>query len=150
LLLGGREEEREHDDRGATDRHRRRDVPEGDPVEQRLEVVERIGGNAAATDLSLAPRIVGVQAHERRHVERDRKAGLAMLGQEAVPGVRLRRRAVAGELAHRPEPAPVHRGVGAAGEREGARFSELLVRLPTVEVARPDDRRDRLTGQGSV
>ncbi len=97
LLLGGREEEREHDDRRTADRHRRRDVAERDPVEQRLEVVEGIRGDAAAADLALAPRIVGVQAHERRHVERDREAASGRArsgsgsGRSSPPACRTRR-----------------------------------------------------------
>ena len=70
-------------------------------------------------------RVVGVQTEQGRHVEATRQAGLAVVDQEPVPRVRLRRRAVAGELAHRPEPAAVHRRVGAARERVGAGLTEL-------------------------
>ena len=91
-------------------------------------------GDAAPADLALAARVVGVEAHQRRHVERDRQPALSVLEQEPVPRVRLRRRAEAGELPHRPERAPVHRGVDAARERERARRAQPLGGVPAVEV----------------
>ena len=142
LTLRGREEERERDDGGATDRHRGRDVAERDPIEQGLEVVEGVGGDAAAADLALAPRVVGVQPHQRGHVEGHREPRLPVVDQEPVARVRLGRRAVAGELAHRPDPAAVHARVGAARERIDAGLPELRVGIPVVEVVGTDDRRN--------
>jgi hypothetical protein len=48
---------------------------------------------------------------------------------EQVPEalVRLLGGAEAGELPHRPQPAAVHRGINAAGERERARVAEVAV-----------------------
>ena len=48
------QEERERDDGRPADRHRGGDVAERDAVEQRLEVLERVGRDAAAPDLALA------------------------------------------------------------------------------------------------
>ena len=67
------------------------------------------------------------RAHERRHIERRRKPGLAVLEQVAEARVRLLGRAESGELAHRPEPAPVHRLVHAAGEGVRAGIAEVAV-----------------------
>ena len=74
-------------------------------------------GDAAATDLALGARVVGVEAHQRRHVERDRQAALAVLEQEPVSRVRLGGRSEPGELPHRPQPPAVHRRVHAPRER---------------------------------
>ena len=65
--------------------------------------------------------MVGVVAHQGREIERDREPGLSALEQELVALVGVLGGAEAGELAHGPEPAAVHRGVDAAGERELAR-----------------------------
>ena len=74
-------------------------------------------------DLAERARVVGVVAHQRRHVERRREAGLPVVEQVAEARVRLLRRPEAGELAHRPEPAAVHRRVDAARERDTRRAS---------------------------
>src|SRR6266516_1270192 len=50
-----------------------------------------------------------------------------MLEEVAEACVRLLRRAEAGELAHRPEPAAVHRRVDAARKRIGARPAEIAL-----------------------
>ena len=63
-------------------------------------------------------RMVGVVAHQRRHVERGREAGLAVVEQVAEALVRLLGGAEAGELPHRPELAAVHRRIDAARERD--------------------------------
>ncbi len=55
-----------------------------------------------------AARIVGVVAHDGGHVEGHGEAGLAPLEQELVALVGVLGGAEAGELAHRPEAAPVH------------------------------------------
>ena len=65
--------------------------------------------------------MIGVVAHQRRHVERRRQARLAMVEQVAKPLVGLLRGAESRELAHRPQPAAVHRAVHAARVRKLAR-----------------------------
>ena len=44
--------------------------PRSMPCEQRLHVVERVDRDALAADLAQRLRVVGVVAHQRRHVER--------------------------------------------------------------------------------
>ncbi len=118
--FGGGDVEGEHDRGGSVDRHRHRYLAEVDAAEQRLHVVERVDRDALAADLAERARVVGVVAHQRGHVEGGGEAGLAVLEQVAEALVRLLARAEAGELAHRPQAAAVHRGVDAAGERVGA------------------------------
>ena len=146
-LLGGADVEREQDRRRRGDRHRRRDVPERDAVEEEPHVVERVDRDALAPDLAERAGVVGVVAHQRRHVEGDRETGLAVVDEEPEPLVRLARRAEAGELAHRPEAAAVHRLVGPArvGERAGVAEVPLVVDLRDVEgrVQPPRFRRGR-------
>ena len=127
LLLADAGVEREQHRRRAVDRHRGRDLAERDPVEERLHVGERVDRHALAPDLAERARVVRVVAHQRRHVERRREARLAVLEQVAEALVRLLRRPEAGELAHRPEPAAVHRRVDAARERIRARPAEVAL-----------------------
>ena len=160
LLLGHADVEREQHRRRAVDRHRGRDLAERDPVEQRLRVGERVDRHALAPDLAERAGVVGVVAHQRRHVEGRREAGLPVLEQVAEALVRLLGRAEAGELPHRPEPAAVHRRVDAARERIGARVAEVAVvveldALRRVErfVLEPGDRAEELAlpfGRGLV
>ena len=123
LLLADADVEREQHRRRRVDRHRGRDLAERDAREERLHVRERVDRDALAADLAERARVIGVVAHQRRHVERGREAGLAVLEQVAEALVRLLGGAEAGELAHRPEPAAVHRRVDAARERIDARDS---------------------------
>jgi len=78
--------------------------------------------------------VVRVVAHQRRHVEGGREAGLSVVEQVAEALVRLRGGAEAGELAHRPQLRAVHRRVDAAGERIDTWIAEvaLVVGLDVV------------------
>jgi hypothetical protein len=127
LLLGDADVEREQHRGRAVDRHRGRDLAEWDALEERLGVGERIDRDAFSPDLAERALVIRVVAHQRRHVEGRREAGLAVLEQVAEALVRLFGGAEAGELPHRPEPASVHRRVDAAGEREDAGVSEVAV-----------------------
>ena len=51
---------------------------EVDAVEQVGHVVERIDGDAEPADFAERARIVAVEAHERRQIERGAEAGLAL------------------------------------------------------------------------
>src|ERR1041384_2207382 len=84
--------------------------------------------------------MIGVVAHQRREVEGDRQPGLAMLEQELVALVGIRRAAEAGELPHRPQLAAIHRGMNAAGKRILARAPELLFDVIAVQVSSVVDR----------
>ena len=121
LPLGRRDVEAEQHRGRAVDRHRGGDLVERDPVEQRLHVGQAGDGDAALAHLALGAGMVGVVAHQGGKVEGDREAGLAPLQQELVALVGVLGGAEAGELPHGPEPAPVHRGVDAAGVGELAR-----------------------------
>ena len=127
LLLGGDHVVGEHDRRGRVDRHRHRHIAERDAGEQRLHVVERVDGHALAADLAQRPRMVGVVAHQRRHVEGRRQAGLPLVEQVAEALVGLLGRPEARELAHRPEAPAVHRRVDAARERIAAGQPDLAL-----------------------
>ena len=59
-------------------------------------------------------------------MECDRKPGLPVVQQVMQTGVRVGCRAEAAELAHRPQPAPVHLGVDAAGVGRFTRITEIL------------------------
>ncbi len=125
--LGGGDVEGEHDRRGRVDRHRDADRAEVDAAEQRLHVIQRVHSHTLTSYLSESARVVGVVTHQRRHVERRREAGLTVVEQVAEALVRLLARAEAGELAHRPEPPAVHRGVDAARERVLAGAADRIV-----------------------
>ena len=122
--------EREQDDRRRVDRHRRRHAVERDAVEELRHVLDRVDRDADAADLARGQRVVGVVAHLRRQVEGDAQAADALREQVAVAPVRLGGGAEPGVLPHRPEPAAVHRRLDAAGEREGARETEIDRRIP--------------------
>ena len=95
--------------------------------------------------------MVGVVAHQRRHVERGREPRLAVLEQITEALVRLRRGAEARELAHRPELAAIHRRIDTARERMHTRIAEVAVVVDLDRVRRrqrlvlqPRDRREEL------
>ena len=96
-------------------------APRSMPSYRRRTVVGRGDRDALAADLALRQRVVGVVAHQRRHVEGRREARLALREQVAEAGVRVLRRAEAGEHAHRPEARAVHLGVEPARVRVLAR-----------------------------
>ena len=122
--LGGDDEVGEHDRGGGVDRHRHRHVAEVDAGEERLHVVERVDRDALAPDLAERARVIGVVAHQRGHVEGGGEPGLAVVEQVVKALVGLLAGAEAGELAHRPQPAPVHRAVDPAREGVLARCAD--------------------------
>ncbi len=146
-FLRGSEVHRPHDRRGSVDRHRRRDLVDGDLVEQDLHVADRVDRDALATDLATRKRIVGIAAHERRHVEGGREPGHAVREQVVEALVGVLGRAEARELAHRPEARPIHRGMDAARVRERPWCGELRGRVESLEVVRRVKRLDRDLGE---
>ena len=116
--LGGHEHHAEDRDRRAADRHGGRDVPEVDAIEEHLHVGGAVDRDAAVADLAEALRVVGVAAHQGRHVEGDRQTATAAAQDHLVALVGLLGVAEAGELADRPRTAAVAAGVDAAGEGE--------------------------------
>ena len=125
LLLADADVEPQQHRRRRVDRHRRRDLAERDAGEERLHVGERVDRHALAADLAERARVVGVVAHQRRHVEGRREARLPVVEEVAEALVRLLGRPEAGELAHRPELPAVHRRVDAARERIDARVAQV-------------------------
>ena len=128
--LGDHDVKRQQHDGGRVDGHRRRHLGERDVGEQPLDVGDRRDRNPFAPDLAARRRIVGIEAHQRGHIERGRKARLPVRQQVAKPAVGVFRRAEAREHAHRPRLAAVHRFVGAARERKAARRAQALRRVP--------------------
>ena len=115
----------------AVDRHRGRYFVERDPIEQARHVVDRGYRDALASDLAARAFMVGVVAHQARHVERSRKAVLPLREQKMEAAVGVLGETEARELAHRPQPPAVHRFVHAARVRKLARIAEraLVVAL---------------------
>ncbi len=140
LQLRGHDVHRDQHGCGGIDRHRGRDGVERDPVEELDDVVQRVDRNPHASDLAERARVVGIHAHLRRQVERDREAGLALREQEAEALVGLLRRAEARVLTDRPGPAAVAVGPQAARERERARRADAGG--VALGVGRPVDRPD--------
>src|SRR5207253_10686645 len=103
--------------------------------------------HAAMADLAFRARVVGVAAHQRRHVERDRQPGSAAAEQHAVALVRRAHVAEARELPDRPETAAVSRGVDATRVREMSRRSDVLLEVDLFRVARIVEWLQRLAGK---
>ena len=126
LPLGGDQVHAEDRHGRAADRHRRGDVAERDVGEQHLHV----GGASRSPRRSARPRrgsrVVGVAAHQGRHVEGDGEPAAAAGQDHLVALVGLLGVAEAGELADRPGPPAVAGRVQAAGERVLARPADPL------------------------
>jgi hypothetical protein len=111
---------------GRVDRHRGGELAERQPVEEPLHVRDGVDRDAAVADLALGARVVGVEAHQRRHVEGDRQPVLPAVDEVVEALVGLDRVGEAGELPDRPRPRAVHRGVDAAGVGVLARVADAL------------------------
>ena len=99
----------------------------GSPAKSSAMSSRGVDGDADPADLRPGQFMVGVVAELGRQVERHRQRGLALAKQELEARVRLLRRPEAGELAHGPELAAVHRRVRSARERRLARQAEPLL-----------------------
>jgi hypothetical protein len=125
LAACDRDVQREQDDGGRVDGHRRRDAIERDPVEQRRHVLDRIDRHPDPADFALRQNVIRVVPHLCGQVECDAQAADALRQQVAVARVRFRRRSEAGVLADRPQAASIHRGLHAA--RKGVLARETWV-----------------------
>ena len=76
--------------------------------------------------------MVGVVAHQGRHVERGRQPGLAVVEQELEPPVGVLRGAEPREHPHGPRLAAVHRGVRAAGVGVLAGVAQVALVAPAA------------------
>ena len=118
LPLGDRDVEREQHGRGRVDRHRRRHLVERDVAEQPRHVVERRDRDALAADLAERARRGRGRSPSASACRTRSTARSAPLEQELEALVGVLGRAEAGEHAHRPRLAAVHRRVRSARERE--------------------------------
>ena len=105
-------------------------------------------GDADLTDLAGAARIVAVEPHLGRQVERDREPGLSLGEQVAEARVGVGRRAVARVLADAPEAAAVHRRLDAARERRLAREALVAQRVVAGQIGGRVQRRNRDAAAG--
>ena len=69
LAFGNHQVHGEENDRGSVDRHRNTHIIQRNAAKKNLHVGDGIHRDAAASDFASRSRIVGVVAHERRHVE---------------------------------------------------------------------------------
>src|SRR5207244_12777312 len=104
-----------------------------------LHVLDRIDRDPGPADLTVRARMIRVQTHLGRQIERDRQARLAVFKQVAEAAVGVLGGPQACVLAHRPQTAAAHRGVRAARERGCPGVAEL-VRVPSLELPRLGDR----------
>src|SRR5208282_5742213 len=133
---------REQDRRGTVHRHRGADLVERNPIEQPHHIVNRGDRNAFTPDLAFGALVVGVIAHQRRHVESGRKPILPLREQVMEPLVGVFGQAEARELAHRPEPPTIHRAINTArvwifsrvGERLVVTAAHILGRVERVQL----------------
>ncbi len=121
LLLSSHQQKGEENLRRSVDRHRHRHPIERDPGEERVHVVDRVDGDPAVAHLAPSHGVIGVVAHQGGHVEGHRQPMLTLLQQVVETLVGGRHVGESGELADRPQPAPVAGGVDAArvGELTG-------------------------------
>ena len=127
VALGHDQVHREQNRRRAIHRHRRGHAVERNSIEQRRHVVDGRDRHALASNFAERAFVVGVVAHQRRHVERGREPVLALAEQEVEARVGVLGQAEAGELAHRPQAPAIHRAVHAARVRELAGVAERVV-----------------------
>ena len=147
LPLGRDDVEAEDRDRGPGDGHRGGHGAQVDPVEQHVEVGRRVDRHPAVPDLAEAARVVGVAAHQGRHVEGHAQPAAALAQDHLVALVGLPRVAETGELPDGPRPAAVARRVQPPGEGELPRPADPLHPLVGRLVLRPVDRVDLDPGQ---
>ena len=127
LLLAEQFVEQQQDRCRGVDRHRGRDLVEGDLVEADPHVLDRVDRDPGAADLAEAQRLIRVAAELGGEVEGHREAGRAVLDQIAIAAIGFLRGRVTGVLAHRPQPVAVHAGVDATRERVLAGRAEALL-----------------------
>ena len=140
-LLFGRHNIECHDrEDGAVHGHGHAHRVEGNAVEQRPHVEDRVDRDPGHADVARDPRVIAVVAAMRREVERDREALLAGREIAAIEGVGILGRGEAGILPDRPRLIDVHGRIGAAQERRLPR--ETVERLGSGPIVRTVERLD--------
>src|SRR5215207_5814197 len=141
LLRNERVEEQE--DRGCrVYRHRGRNLPQGNALEEVAHVQERVDGYTDLSHLAHRELMVRITPHLRRQVEGHGEARLAVIYEVLEAGVRLARRPETRVLAHGPWPAAIHARVRAAGVGILSRVTETLRIVEAFEVVRFVERLD--------
>ena len=121
----GDDVEGQHDRRRRVDRHRHASPPPSGIPSNSVSMSASVSTATPSRPTSPSDRgVIGVVAHQRRHVERRRQPRLAVLQQVVEALVGLLGRPEARELAHRPQPASIHRRVDAPRERVLARAAD--------------------------
>jgi hypothetical protein len=96
-------------------------------VSQKVLDVSRGGdGHAHAAHLTACARIIGIEAHLCRQVQRNREALLTLLDEGTDPSIRFGGRVVARVHAHNPRLALVELIANATGEGELASWSRFV------------------------
>ena len=134
--------------RPGRDGHRRRRLAQIDAVEQHLHVSGGIDGDPAMPDLAQRARVVGIETHQRRHVEGHGQPVAAFSQDHLVPGVGLRCGTETRELPYRPGLSTVSAGVQSAGERILPRPTYALEPSVSRTVVRSVNRCHLIAGQG--
>src|SRR5881397_2011572 len=130
LLLSHCDVHRQQNRRTGVDSHGCRHAIERDAVEQPLEILDAVDRDTRSPDFSFRPGMIGVVSHLRRQIERDRETGLPHLQQMMEPLVGLLGRPEPRVLAHRPEPAAIHRRIGTTRERRLTGQAEVTLGTP--------------------
>ncbi len=127
VALGYDQVHRKQNRRRAIHRHRSGDPVERNSIEQRRHVVHGRDRNPFASHFAERAFVVGVVAHQRRHVERGGQPILALSEQEVEARVGVLGKSETRELAHRPQPPAIHRAVHTACVRKLAGVAERVV-----------------------
>src|SRR5580700_7718423 len=90
--------------------------------------------------------MVGVITHQSGQIEGGREAGLTLREQVAKALVGVFRRAEAGKLPHRPEPAAIHGGMDAARVGRLAGKAQVAVGVPARKIGGRVQTPDRISG----
>ena len=117
LALGRRDVHRQQHRRRGVDGHAGAYFVQRDSLEEPLHFLQAEHRNAHAPHFAARQLVVRVVADLGGQVERHREAGLSLPEQVAVARVGFLGGGVPGVLAHRPQPAAVHRRLHAARER---------------------------------
>src|SRR5215210_2014740 len=142
LLFGDKRVQEQQDRSRRVYRHRGRDLPQGNALQEVAHVQERVDGHTDFADLARCELMVGITPHLRGQVEGHGEAGLAVVYKVLEAGVRLTRRAESRILAHGPWPAAIHARVRAAGVRVLSRVSEPRGVVEAFQVVRLVEGRD--------